>query len=892
MIKKMIAAVLSAVIISLSFCGNIFAAGAAADEAVRFLTELGIITSEIDNFDRAISREEFAVYAAKMLRLEEEDTSATRYFKDVEPYSYAAGAINALVKQGILSVPDNREFRPQESITFAETCKILVTAIGYEADANRSGGYPSGYLSMAVRLDITRNVQAKDTVSYQDAFRMMYQTMLDAPLRVISSVDAQGNVLEYKEDDEDRLLTAVWDLYSASGMVTAVYGQTTGEKIVKQENQLYLNHELYFLADSVNADGHFGDYVKVYYKAESEDDDRVIVAIQSKSKEETVYIDPENFLDVNASEISFYDEDGHRQKLELDAPAFVYNGAVLKTGLKDTFTNINKGEIAVKDGNGDGVYDTVVVRDYSNFLVSSVSTGKIYDQLGSEPICPADYDSFLVYSASGTRLDETDIQAGQILSVARSADGSSLAVIISESEVSGTVSEIEKIGNVYYLVINSQKYAVDKSYAEKIATTYLSALSPTDNFLFKMDSFGNIAYMTKQASTLQTGYVIGGEIKSGSIAGNVQIKLLTKNNKFEIFQLADNVKINNREYREADRAFSEIPGAKNDNGAISLEPQLVRYMLNENNEIIRMQTASFNAWTNGSGAGINMIYETVAAQWYNSGRLGAKATLTNNTEIFFIPYGATDLEEDDCMIVAYSDLINDVNYNCNAYLFTEDSIFADAVVCYYKPEDLYNNLAQYKPLIMVSNITKKLNSEGDTQTCITGYSRGSKVEYLIPEEISFSGVEEGDLIMFDYDVHGNVIEGAGDKNYVIVCKRSDIYENNKPNWTANSHHDYLYSESNDAGTDYYRAVFQLSYGFVSDVNGTAVAWDRDSDGLFDETANITGNIVIYDSGRRDKSHIYIGTAADLITQKTAGANCAKIIYRTRAGAPWETFIYQ
>ena len=154
-------------------------------------------------------------------------------------------------------------------------------------------------------------------------------------------------------------------------------------------------------------------------------------------------------------------------------------------------------------------------------------------------------------------------------------------------------------------------------------------------------------------------------------------------------------------------------------------------------------------------------------------------------------------------------------------------------------------------------------------------------------EASFRKIEEGDIIMFDYDLEGNV---AGD--YTMLCDRSNVYETSKPGWNSHSRYDYLYKNSSDAISDYYRADFQLSFGQVTRVSGTGVAWDYNFDGKFDETANISGNVVIYDSRRKENDRIYVGKAQDILSYETVGVDCAKIVFRTRGQVYVESFIYQ
>ena len=149
------------------------------------------------------------------------------------------------------------------------------------------------------------------------------------------------------------------------------------------------------------------------------------------------------------------------------------------------------------------------------------------------------------------------------------------------------------------------------------------------------------------------------------------------------------------------------------------------------------------------------------------------------------------------------------------------------------------------------------------------------------------------MIMLNHGLAGKVVEGEklSANDIEIVCKVSDIKTNKKPTWTKNTHHDYLYANSDTAINDYYRADFQMSFGYVNKVSGTQVAWGYKDGNAFSEAANITGNIVIYDASRKKGDRVVVGNTTDLVTYGAAGYDCSKIIFRTRGGRIWETFCY-
>lgn len=162
-------------------------------EAERFLSVLGIVSS--DNIDTSgeISREEFSLMLARTIKLDESVKGEVRYFRDVELDSYAVNAINALAANNIISVPENKEFRPEDSITFEEACKMIVCAAGYELVADGSGGYPAGYVFIAGKMGVKAGTVGK-AISYEEAYDILYNTML-AKLPHVDHINGSGDVL-------------------------------------------------------------------------------------------------------------------------------------------------------------------------------------------------------------------------------------------------------------------------------------------------------------------------------------------------------------------------------------------------------------------------------------------------------------------------------------------------------------------------------------------------------------------------------------------------------------------------------------------------------------------------------------------------------------------------
>ena len=109
-----------------------------------------------------ITRAEMAKVLCKALRISPDSYNTqmfnTQMFSDVDSSHWAFGYINALAATKIVEGNDDGSFSPDREATYAETVKMLVTAMGYAPRAEGLGGYPYGYIETARELDLIKDI--------------------------------------------------------------------------------------------------------------------------------------------------------------------------------------------------------------------------------------------------------------------------------------------------------------------------------------------------------------------------------------------------------------------------------------------------------------------------------------------------------------------------------------------------------------------------------------------------------------------------------------------------------------------------------------------------------------------------------------------------------------
>lgn len=111
-----------------------------------------------------ITRAEFSALLCRALKLDGEVDRFEKasVFKDVSKKHWAVGYINLLYSTGIINGVGNGNFKPEDNVTYEQAIKMVVLSLGpNEQEANKLGGYPKGYLTMADNMGLNKNINGK-----------------------------------------------------------------------------------------------------------------------------------------------------------------------------------------------------------------------------------------------------------------------------------------------------------------------------------------------------------------------------------------------------------------------------------------------------------------------------------------------------------------------------------------------------------------------------------------------------------------------------------------------------------------------------------------------------------------------------------------------------------
>ncbi|MDO5311039.1 MAG: S-layer homology domain-containing protein, partial [Clostridia bacterium] len=349
MIKKLLSAVTAVIVLS---SVTLSAAAAAADSAeggtgkaapAGFMEYLGIISGKTDVlYTQTVKRGDFAEYLAKLLKYTAAADADGRYFTDVTGYDYAEAAINYLTDADIISVPDDRKFRPAEDITTEEAVKMVVCALGYRPMAEARGGFPSGYNRAARQYSLLKNVGG-ERFTLNDAAQLLFNALI-TPLYSVASVSgSEGEyTYEYKVMPENTLLHNLYSMGCTQNVLTGADGIDVWTEKQSDDNSVVIGGEIYKTESAADFTEYLGMDVFGIYGCET--DELVYVFPSSYGRSRIVTIGAEDYISFSGDQIRYVKNSGGSGEKTVTADikdaVLLYNGAVPKRNTQEIMDNL------------------------------------------------------------------------------------------------------------------------------------------------------------------------------------------------------------------------------------------------------------------------------------------------------------------------------------------------------------------------------------------------------------------------------------------------------------------------------------------------------------------------------------------------------------------------
>lgn len=749
-ISKKLTAAFSAAVMTMGMAMSSFAAlpsdvvDSPYEEAIETLGALSIMVGDDDGKfrpDASIRRSEFAKVAVEAMGLgnvAEASKHKTKY-PDVVENHWANGYINVATDQGIVIGDDEANFRPDDSISYAEAMTILVRLTGHEPSALAKGGFPTGYMVVGSQNGISKNAAAGANEKVKRG--MVAQMTFNALTIKMMEQVGFGNDEKYEIVDKT-LLEDVLNVQKASGQITALGISSIGGASNLKDNEVRIGENVFTVSEQAlpAVRNLLGFTVTYYVAARSNGDHELILARAEKNKNHATTIATGNFDEITAAEgqptvIKYWidkENDKNTKTLTVSKDAqMIFNGKPVTFDAK--LMQPESGRTTFLDIDNNDVYDLVFVTSLQNIVVESVLTNsyKVTDKYGNPSLVldPEDKDVKFTMTKSGQIVKLSDLSEWDVLSVAKSQDGTILSIEVSSNKITGRVEEIEGDKRT----IDGQQYEIAKNYKDEIKLG--------DEGTFYLDVEGKIAAVDT-AATLSSNYayVVDAGLSTG-FDNVLEIKLFTKDGETVIVKSGEKIRLNGVSGKTPAEALAKLQ-----DGSGKTEPQLITYEKNSKGEISQLNTAKD---LSGSGTLDKNLFALNAKGKLTykeaSKKLGS-FNISADTLVFNIPAGETD--PDEFGMEKATDFFSD-NEPYDVLVFDVSEDFTAKVVIVTSSTASASIEA---PIAVIDQIAEISNGNNETVQKLYAYQNGERVS-------------------FETETGGMLVNGSGES-----LKRGDVIQ--------------------------------------------------------------------------------------------------------------------
>ncbi len=715
-------------------------------DELKFLCKIGVFESgsmAYQDLSEGISRCEFVSSAVKLMKEYKSLTAGNNIFSDIDKDCKYLNEIYAAAAIKIISSDNGSKFRPYDVITLGEALSVITKLLGYQLYADSHGGWVNGYYAAAQKAEVLRGVNlGSEELSYSSAINLLFNA-LGAPRMVEKSYSSAG--AEYEFDDEQSLLSVYWDAYKIEGIVTGNH-YTCFNADNHETNSIVINGKHLFAKPGLY-DEALGYYAIAYCK---KDDDSIFYlgTDDVKSKSEKIDFADIDSVDVNSENvvIKYSVESGKsRSKTFAKTDNLVYNGKRISSDV------LTKEMFDSESGNVNFVGDKfVIITKYITMVVNSVDKGNEIIADEYEPYDKAlrlkNADCYVFRNREGNAVEIDDIKKGFVLSVAESLDKKLITGELSERQLHGRVGAIINDSDKY-ITLDGNEFRLINRYPE---WENLIKLGKTGIFL--IDAFGNVAGCTLEESKQDFGYLIALS-KESDIKNTIDVALITRNSdKYIKYTLANRVKIDGEQYKDADKIKSYFCDAETD----KVKKQAIVFGLDADKKINRIDTAVLGEKESEDDS-LSLRYRSDLGQlrYKASGRLGDLFFFDiENALTVYSPINENILNDWERIL---SGISNDTKLDVDIYTIGTKKPNADVVIL--KNFEMTSAPGSNDVLSVVDKMYSAIDDEGDFVQILSLYNASSEpVKITVPDESEslLDGVNKGDLVRIAKNYKGQL----------------------------------------------------------------------------------------------------------------------------------------
>lgn len=502
--------------------------------AVELLSALEIfVGDDLGNFNpnKTITRAEMAAIMCRAKGLEGAATSSkgSTKFYDVPASHWASGYINVANQNGIIAGYGDGNFGPDDTVTYNQAVRMVVSALGFDPMASGKGGWPTGYLVVANTYGITEGVS---DATRADIAVLVYNA-LSTPMMDQTSwgTNTEFEVLDGNRGKDYRTLLTDMDIYIATGIVGAKDSDEIEFDITEDSDDLEFNagDEEYFKINGTDIANYKHQNVDAYVIKGSRRSYSIVAVVSSVEGSAFTLISDD--IDKYASnKVEYFIDPANSSKTKtfklVSNPTVEYNTSSY-SGSVDAIFKTKDVELKFIENTGDNTYDAIVATKYLSARVDDIDANKDKITIDGKVI-DLDFDdedvTIILEDLDGNRLDLADFAEDDVVAVV--ADNTNIKnyidyiriIKLDNAVVRGTVEGTYSSNGEPYVIIDGDEYIDDSS----------ASLAVGDEGLFFIGMTGKIIDFDGNSAAKDYAYILECAISTQNFSDDLwQIKLLT-----------------------------------------------------------------------------------------------------------------------------------------------------------------------------------------------------------------------------------------------------------------------------------------------------------------------------------------------------------------------------
>ena len=670
------------------------------------LTTFGVSYADAPGADYAMTRAQFITMLGSFLAIK--PTNTQNPFSDVGSGSAVGDMICHFYNSGYLSGTSETTFSPDENATLQQALMVIIRMLGYGDMLEHMS-----YITIAKKLELTSGVTGKASkLTYAMASQLL-MNLFEVPMADVEAISKVGDNYEMtftRSENAPTLPEHHRDIKLAKAVVTATpYAYVSGTGVV-EENYIAAGGKKYLIKDTEPCEM-LGYNTYIFYSDEGSEYPTVEAIFKDPSKND-------DFIEVSGSDILSYsnfelryNKNGKSLKKTIsDTAIIIYNGRNLSTGeYSESLFEVEGGSVTLCDADRNGVIEAAIIKDYTDIFASYV----YYDD---EELIIKDKDDLdrgftmdlknkdkkvRVVKANGSVGTLADVKKGQLISCARSFDGTILEIRISDKKLYGEIKGVSKVDEVISIATFDSATTHDVIQTEynitsRFANEYVDDVPGDGLVWFYFNTFGEVAYFEDLFETGFYAYMMDIELGTG-LETKFEMKVFNQNGKVSVYEAAKKFTIDSESVKlEEKNKIIRLLGAGE-----GFEPQMTYLSLNASGKISAIDTLTPDVGNpedqlrevlpvfdeNGnlcdeSLSGVYNLGGSTVGLYYQSNTFGRRLRMDSNAILMGIPVNPS-AEDEDYVIFTPNFFNAGTRYEVRAYSREEGAMKGDVYTIDY-----------------------------------------------------------------------------------------------------------------------------------------------------------------------------------------------------------------